>query len=440
MSKSRILLVASLACVVALGLTLFRTPKAAKNSVLVLMLDTLRADHLGTYGYERNTSPVLDQFARDNLKFSYAVTAAPWTPPSIASMFTGVYPATHGWMPPNMRDKVRKMAVKLDDKLVTLAEIFKANGFSTAAVSPNPWITDEFGYQQGFDSFTEKVRAPAEEIIRIGEAKIDEMAATGKPFFAYLHFLDPHDPYTPPGAYKTAFNGPIPGGRSYPPKEVTNINLYDGEIQYLDDQLGKLFAHLDEKGLYDDLTIIIVGDHGEQFMERGQHGHGHQLFNEEVHVPLLVKSPRAKGPRVVDITTSTVDVFATALDAAGIEVPAGIPGVSLFNDQALEARQGVFTEIEKEFRQKSFTTPDGVKLIRQNNPDNTEVVVGVYDFRKDPGEREAIKDPEVIATLTHELSTTHQFALQGRIEGSETAKAQMKDSTVEQLKTLGYLQ
>lgn len=439
MNKRRALVVALLAVVIALGVGYLRAPNVAKRSVLVVMLDTLRADHLGSYGYQRDTSPVLDQFARENVKFSYAVTAAPWTPPSVASMFTGVYPATHGWMPPNRRDEVKQMAVKLDQNLTTLAETFKANGFSTAAVSPNPWITEEFGYQQGFDTFTFAARAPAEEIVKIGAAKIDQLAAEGRPFFVYLHFLDPHDPYTPPGEYKTAFTGDVPS-RAYPPKELQRVNLYDGEIKYMDNQIGKLFSHLKDEGLYDDLTIIVVADHGEQFMEHGQHGHGHQLFNEEVHVPLFVKSPKLAEARVVDVTASTVDIFPTALDAAEIAAPAGLPGVSLMNDAALEARSGVFTEIEKDFRQKAFTTPDGVKLIRQTNPNEADVVLGVFDFRKDPLEKSPISDHEVVATLSNELAEANRYALEGRIAGTDTGRAQMKESTVEQLKTLGYLQ
>jgi arylsulfatase A-like enzyme len=144
---------------------------------------------------------------------------------------------------------------------------------------------------------------------------------------------------------------------------------------------------------------------------------------------------------VVDLTTSTIDIFPTALDAAGITVPDGVPGVSLFNDEKLEARQGVLTEIQKDFNQKAFTTLDGLKLIRQTNPDTTETLYGVFDFRKDPLEAHPISDQEVIATLNGEMTELNRFALEGRIQGSgDTTKAQMKESTIEQLKTLGYLQ
>ncbi len=439
MNKRRALVVLALAIVVAVSIGLWRSAKPMKGNVLVLMLDTLRADHLGAYGYQRATSPNIDHFAQENVRFSYTVTAAPWTPPSVASMFTGVYPATHGWMPPNIRKDVKEAAIKLDDKLVTLAEIFKANGYSTVAVSPNPWISEDFGYQQGFETFVFRERAPAEKIVKIGEAQIDRLLKEDKPFFMYLHFLDPHDPYSAPDSYKSAFTDAVPG-KQYPPRVLKNINHYDGEIKYMDAQIGRLFSYLKEQGLYDDLTIILVADHGEQFMEHGQHGHGHQLFNEEVHVPLIVKSPKVLGARVVNITTSTIDVFPTALDAAGIKVPQGIPGVSLLNDTEIESRQGVFTEIERVFKQKAFTTPDGLKLIKQINPDQSEIVIGVFDHNKDDSEINPIKDQEIIATLTNELSEINRYALEGRIEGSDSARGQLKDATIEQLKTLGYLQ
>ncbi|MCX6115487.1 MAG: sulfatase, partial [Proteobacteria bacterium] len=355
MNKRRALVVLALAIVVAVSIGLWRSAQPIKGNVLVLMLDTLRADHLGAYGYQRATSPNIDHFAQENVRFSYTVTAAPWTPPSVASMFTGVYPATHGWMPPNIRPDVKEAAIKLEDKLVTLAEIFQANGYSTVAVSSNPWISEDFGYQQGFETFIYRESPQAEKIVKIGEAQIDRLLKEDKPFFMYLHFIDPHDPYTPPDRYKSAFTDAVPG-KHYSPRELKYINHYDGEIKYMDAQIGRLFSYLKEQGLYDDLTIILVADHGEQFMEHGQHGHGHQLFNEEVHVPLIVKSPKVLGARVVNITTSTIDVFPTALDAAGIKVTQDIPGVSLLNDTEIESRQGVFTEIQKAFKQRAFTT------------------------------------------------------------------------------------
>lgn len=440
MSVVRAASCAVVASAIGLLLAVRPPPEAGRRSVLVLMLDTLRADHLGVYGYPRDTSPALDRFARENLAAARAITAAPWTPPSVASMFTGLYPATHGWMPPDMRWKLVGKAVRLDDRLVTLAEIFRANGFSTAAISPNPWITAEFGFQQGFDTFEEKPEAPAGEIVAAGKAAIDALVAKRRPFFVYLHFLDPHAPYDPPAAWRGAFRGPV-AGREVVARERRNIDLYDGEIRYLDGQIGDLFAWLGRRGLGDDLTIIVVGDHGEQFMERGQHGHGFQLFDEEVHVPFLVRSPRARGPRVVDRTVSTVDLFPTALDAAGLERPPGLPGVSLFDDAAVAARPGVLSTIRrKQSDQRAFTDGDGVKIIRQRDGRDADVVVGVFDAREDPGERHAIDDPALVAGLDRALAGAERAALAGRLPDAGVPAAPMKGATVEQLRALGYLQ
>lgn len=433
-----LMLVIAVLLVGACSFAAWKYIRTTHKNVLVLMLDTTRADHLGAYGYQRATSPTLDRFAEENVRYSYAVTAAPWTPPSVASMFTGLYPITHGWMPPNLRDQAKKMAVKLDPQLETLAEIFKSNGYSTIGVSPNPWITQEFGYDQGFETFYVKERMIAEEVVKAGIKFIGEARKNNKPFFAYLHFLDPHDPYSPPGPFKDTFTD-TPPGRTYGPEEISKINLYDGEILYLDSQLERLFAHLKEQGLYDDLTIIVVGDHGEQFMEHGNQGHGHQLYNEELHVPLIVKSPKHKDSKVVDVTTSTVDVFRTALAAADISVRVTTPGVSLFDDQALEARRGVMSEIERLVKQRAFTTSDGIKLIVQDNGESGEEVKGLFDWRKDYAEMNPGRDAELVATLKGELGETLRFALDGRVEG-EVVRGQIKDSTIEQLKTLGYLQ
>lgn len=425
--------------------------RAQPKHVVVLMLDTTRADHLSAYGYGRQTTPTIDAFARENIRFAYAVTAAPWTPPSVASMFTGVYPATHGWMPPNLRGDAKKMAVKLDPQLETLAERFKAAGYTTIGVSPNPWITGEFGYNQGFDTFYVKERMLAEEVVRAGEKFISSALESNQPFFAYLHFLDPHDPYQPPGEFKDTFQGVPPGERVYGAAEAQMINLYDGELRYLDAQLERFFSFLKQRGIYDDISIILVADHGEQFRERGEQGHGYQLFNEELHVPLIVKSPKSAGAAVIEVTASTVDVFKTALAAADISAPQDGPGVSLFDQAALEARRGVLSEIDRHRSQRAYTTSDGVKVIVESAAaadatsdagGDVEQFRGLFNWRTDYLETAAsagAADPELVATLRAELKEQRTRAAQGRVQG-EAATGEIKDSTIEQLKTLGYLQ
>lgn len=415
-----------------------------RSNVIVILLDTLRADHLGYHGYQRATSPNLDRFAAENRAFKYAVTAAPWTPPSVATIFTGLYPSSHGWMPPNNRNKVADKNWSLNPALLTLAEILDAQGYATAAISPNPWITPEFGYDQGFKSFRLKSRAPAADITKIAKEELAKLKDGDNPFFLYIHYLDPHDPYKPPAPYNTEFTGPVPGTRAYDEKMTADINLYDGEIKYLDASLGDLFGYLKQEGLYDSTAIIVVADHGEQFKERGDTGHGHQLFNEEVNVPLIVKSADGSVKGTIEETVGTIDVFPTVLELTGITPAQNIPGVSLLHPEKLKNREGVFSEIAKRYQQRAFVTPAGRKLIvRQEKgalPGDPSEVVGLYDRTADYLETAPVDDQVAQENIMRELSRTYQLAYDDRVAPTDTMKGRLKDSTVEQLKSLGYLQ
>lgn len=406
------------------------------------MIDTLRADHLGMYGYGRNTSPNIDAFAKEALVFDYAITSAPWTPPSVASMFTGLYPLTHGVIPPNSREKAQENNTRLPDGLVTLAEVFKGNAYKTFGFSPNPWISQEFGFDQGFDSFWHKSRADAAEITSRALEAMKESIQKGEPFFAYLHYLDPHDPYKPPQKYQELMASEPPIAGSYGEEEKRKLELYDAEIRFTDDKVGDVINFLKAEGVYNDVAIVLVSDHGEQFMERGHQGHGFMLFDEEAHVPFIFKPAKSSGGKRVDVTVSTVDVFPTVLEMASIPFPEDKPGFSLLSEDKIGKRSGVYSEISRKINdQRAFTTPDGLKLIVEIEKDGTEKTLGVFNSRKDPHEVAPIQDAELIASLKTELDNARKLALDGKIEQAPgTGGSQVKDSTIEQLKTLGYLQ
>lgn len=421
------------------------TKKPEKPNILVLLLDTTRADHLSFYGYDRPTSPVIDAFAKENLVCSYAVTAAPWTPPSVTSILSGLYVSSHGLMPPNGREEAQQASARLESNVDTLQKVLKGRGYTTAAVSPNPWISKDFGFDQNFDSFTFIGRARAEEVTKAGMAELDRLSADGKPFFLYMHYLDPHDPYDPPEAYRKLFSGPVTG-RTYKEKALRNIGLYDGEIRYLDDWLGKLFSYLKEKGLYDDLTIVLVGDHGEQFYERGNHGHGNQLFNEEVHVPLIIKTgPDSKHKRI-DFTVSTIDIYPTVLELLGIERPKNLQGVSLLHDELATQRGGVFSEIFRKYQQKAFVSFEGKKLIIGSTEegkmleatDPSQNVIGVFDRRADYQELAPLNDAALLGELQNEFRATYKKALENHVQSSG-AGGKVQEDTLKQLESLGYL-
>lgn len=440
---SRVFLVVALVFLVVLSACkLFATKK--QPNVVFIMLDTLRADHLGVYGYERATSPNLDQFASENVLFKFAVTAAPWTPPSVAGMLSGLYPRSHSFMPPNSREEAKDGASMLSPNVLTLPEILKAQGYATHAISPNPWITKEFGYDQGFDQFEYHPRAQAEAITKLGIKAIDQLAAKDQPFFVYLHYLDPHDPYTPPSSYAKKFQGPLKS-REYSPEMQRKIGLYDGEIAYMDQWLGGLFDHLKEKGLYEDCVIVVIGDHGEQFLEHGNLTHGNQVVNPELHVPLMIRTGATAQKRIVDYTVSTIDVFPTVLELVGLKAPDGYQSVSLVKDEYSSTRGGVLSEIRRKFNQRSFTSYDGKRLVigssneslDVSSEDPTKNIVALLDSVKDYWEVAPLNNPDLLKELQLEFSS--ELERSNRLKVKPVVGADVSEEQIKQLESLGYL-
>ena len=421
--------------------------KQDRPNVIVFLLDTLRADHLGVYGYERETTPSLDQFAKENIMFKYAVTAAPWTPPSVASLLTGMYVSSHGLMPPSSRDEASKAEVKLSAKAITLQQILKKDGYSTAAVSSNPWISKDFGFDVGFGSFVYIPRSPAEKVNAAAFKVLDELKENGTPFFLYLHYLDPHDPYTPPESHQKLFVEPIKI-RNYSDEMQGQIRLYDQEIRYMDDSLGKMIQHLKDIGVYDNSIIVILGDHGEQFEEHGYTRHGNQVFNTETHVPLLMHLPHdSEAGKVIDHTVSVIDIFPTILGLLHIETPTAAKlGISLLDEESQSKRAGVMSEISHKMNQRSFVNYEGKKLIVGGNKegdflpyeDPSVNIVGVYDSIADHFENVPLKDGEVLEELQDGYRKICQKALELKLETSQS-EHKVSDDTLNQLESLGYL-
>ena len=420
------------------------------------MLDTLRADHLSGYGYERSTTPILDTFAKENLKAAYALTAAPWTPASVASMFTGLYPTSHGMVPPNDRSLAKRGLARLNSRLETLPERLKALGYQTAGVSPNPWITKQFGYAQGFDEFHFIAREPADKITESGREIIEKWEKSGseKPFFMYLHFLDPHNPYAPPAGFDKRYSGALQKSPfTYSDQMQSDINLYDGEIAFMDQELGKFFAYLKQKGLYEDLMIVIVADHGEQFLEHGNVRHGNKPYNEEAHVPLMIKTNRkVDSGRVITESVSTVDILPTILARLGEPKPKDFPGVSLMDEKAVKLRRGVLTEVRRIYDMKAITDNLGRRLIMQvpytqAEPDPMKSltawgepqITGIFDTRNDYACSKPIENKAVHARLKGVFDETLSEAVKLLASPGEEGE-EIKDETLEQLKSLGYLQ
>jgi choline-sulfatase len=316
----------------------------AKNFILVL-IDTLRADRLSAYNNEtRVRTACLDELADQSMIFERALAPENWTKPSVASLLSGLYSESH---------KTQDDKAKLPDSVVLASEHFKELGFITSAFVANGYISSKFGFRQGWDAWINYVR---EHKANRAQFVIDDAIAwiesrqDDKPFFLYLHTIDPHVPYIPPKKYWSIYdsgpyNGPVQptetakllekvktGRMKLGDRDKLRLEaLYDGEVTYHDDQFARLLKELEKHGLLEDTLLIVTADHGEEFFEHGLVGHGHSLYEELLHVPLLIRLPGAlKGAGArSSAEVSLVDVLPTACDILGVEHPTGLEGRSL---------------------------------------------------------------------------------------------------------------
>ena len=298
------------------------SPSLEGKNLLLVTVDTLRHDRLGSYGDEKAQTPNLDRLADEGVRFERVYTAVPLTLPAHAVMFTGRYPFESG---------VRINGTNfLGDDAVTLAERFAEAGYDTAAVVSAYVVTSKFGLDQGFAAYDDALgmenlfrfwaEIPADRAVerflgwldrRDGEAG----GGGGRPFFAWLHLYDPHQPYEPPEPYRERFAD----------------DLYRGEIAFVDSQVGRVLAELERRGLAADTAIVLTSDHGEAFGEHGEWGHGLLAYDETLRVPLVVHAPGAvPGGRVVAERFSLYDLAPTLAELFGLEgLPGELPGRSL---------------------------------------------------------------------------------------------------------------
>lgn len=327
------------------------------RGVLLIVVDTLRADYVGACGSDLGLTPEIDALAEDSLVFENAMAASSWTRPSIASMFTGQYPTAV--------DVLTKQDV-LDDSIDTLAERLAASGMRCLAVSTNGNAGRSFGFDQGFEEFVSRLPkrgypddfpvVPADEVTKKGLEMVDGLQAD-EPFFLFMHYIDPHDPYLP---HPELMTEPEPAGRySGSRRDLELIDyahwtdrteadterlkwLYSGEIKFCDLWLGKLFDGLRMRGLLDDMLVIITSDHGEGLYDHGMRAHGTDLHIEQLHVPFIVRFPRDGAPQPARVETfaSHVDIAPTILGAYGLELPELCQG----RDLGLAAREGTLEQ------------------------------------------------------------------------------------------------
>jgi len=376
------------------------------SHVILIAVDTLRADRLSCYGYGRQTSPHIDALAADGVRFDAVVSNATWTCPSFASIFTGVVPSRHGvWV-------AGAMWAQLPARFQTLAERFRAAGWATQSIAYKAPLYRS-GYDQGFDVSFNFPRKSAHADDNLAKAmEWLERNSRGRNFL-FLHFDDPHQPFAPPAPFDSAFGSlseglelPFNVANRPPTKEVRRfaLDLYDGEVAYVDDRIGAFIDELKSRGLYDEAVIVFVSDHGEEFWEHGAFGHGHgKLFDEGVRVPLIVKPAAGTAPagRIVQTQVRAFDVMPTLLELAGVPVSADLDAQSLVplltGDTSTSPDRLAVTET---FNGGLSVRTRNWKYISRSwrNRNSSEAL---FDLQADPGERQdvAAEQPAVVARM-----------------------------------------
>lgn len=402
-----------------------------RPDVVLVTLDTVRADHLSVYGYERDTTPGLEAFAREATLYTRALSASNLTLPSHASLLTGLYARQHG-----ARDDPRLGSGPLEPRFRTLAEMLGAAGYLGAAFVGNPYLSSRLGFAQGFQRYDERQpprffpplgaafparllgevlgrAAPgparahrrAEEVNRAVFAWLDAAAARPQPLFLFVNYMDPHWPYEPPAAFRDRYPGRLPRApdadafravrrlaRPLSPAEREHyVSQYDGEIAYVDSELRRLFRRLEAAGRWDGALVIVTSDHGEAFGE-ANHWEHNGILEPQVRVPLLVRLPGAGatngapgdgGARRVAGRVSGVDVAPTLLALAGVDARDGMRGRDLLAGDAEPDRPLLVEDVDRldpsEIQVALYR--EGWKLVRFGSGEATRVEL--YDLAAD---------------------------------------------------------
>lgn len=420
-------------------------PQSAAGSspnVVLIVIDTLRTDHLSTYGYERETSPHLTRLALEGLRYERATAQAPWTTPSIGALMTSRYPSSLG---------ITSEQNALSDELVLLPEALQAAGYQTAGVISHSFLGSDWNFDQGFDLFDEThvqghSAVTSEGVTRAAQTVFRQLANDDEPFFLFVHYFDPHAAYVDHGGQDfggpSGYEGPVSSGLLF--RELRKmqdevgeadlaelIRLYDSEIAYTDRQIGLLLDTLRESGQWDDTFIIVTADHGEEFLDHGRFGHAKSLFSELIHVPLVLKLPASSSAArsVIDEPVALIDLYPTVLAVVGLEATTELEGRALL--PLPPTGRTLFSETGRT-RAASAAMSGSLKLIQR--PDGR---LQLFDLATDPGEKSNLAKlrPEDADRLLGELVEWREVAAAKALIG-ETI--QINAANEQRMKELGY--
>jgi choline-sulfatase len=428
------------------------TPTGAKPlNVIVYLVDTLRADHLGCYGYARPVSPRIDAFAREAVRFQHTVAQSSWTRPSITTILTGLLPRTHG---------VNGRRDALAPQAVTLAEMLREKGYRTAGFVTNGNVAKSFGLGQGFETYhlLPRKHSAATDVNAEAAAWLETGWKKDAPFFLFLHTVEPHAPYNPPLPFRQRFAPSVKDEHLTHMKVLLRLHenklaatpelrrdlmdLYDAEIAANDAAFGDLIDLLVQRGLWEDTVIVFVSDHGEEFLDHGGWEHGKTLHAEMLDVPLIVRVPGMAGGKVVERQAQHADVASTILDLLGLPIAPHLEGRSLLSWMAGkdapakdEMEEEAFSWLdERGFRAASVTTP-AWRLIENRVPTPGRLL---YDRKADAAERSDLaRQRAVRAGYLRARLRAEERPRKGRLRAGEGT---MDPELRRQLEALGYLQ
>ncbi len=439
--------------------TAVRRTEGERPNIIVYMIDTLRADHLGCYGYGLDTSPNIDRFALDGILFERAQAQSAWTKAAVASVFTGLWPQVHG---------ANDDPDLLPSQAVTVAELLRDVDYHTAAITSNGNAHQYFGFAQGFDYFKYLDKAgpdlqPATST-DVHEAVVGwmDLHAGEQPFFLFVHTVDPHLPYDPPEPYRSRLAslvedvsiGTIDAIQELfarverAPRERIEklVALYDAEIAFNDHSFGRLVEELKRRRLYRDSLVVLLSDHGEEFLDHGSLTHGKTLYAEILDVPLIVKLPGNQGAgRRLRQIAQHVDLLPTLMDLLGEEVPGGIQGRSLLPLLLAEGAPAGWPDVavsHLELRGRTATSLLGgrFKLIVRQGREHLDAFPELYDREQDRQEQSNLApERSVLAKLMANRLQRLDAALVAGL-GSEQIGEQELEEIAGQLRALGYLQ
>jgi arylsulfatase A-like enzyme len=434
-------------------------------NVILVSIDTLRPDHLGCYGYEREISPAIDQFAREGVRFENAFSSTTWTLPAHHALLTSLPDLVHGVL---TRD------FSLDENRITLAEIMKEHGFKTTGIFTSPLLMPTFGFDQGFDGYLD-LTVHDKELSDVDVFKAFERGTTtpgamdkveefldenGKdPFFLFLHLFDVHADFDPPAPYNTMFDPDYAGdinGRDIINNEAIHkdmpiedlnhlIALYDGEIRFVDDAgIARLRSMLTERGLIDNTLIIITSDHGEEFFEHDEFGHWKNLHDTTLRIALIIWCPSlVPAGRVIEDQVRIIDIMPTILDL--LELPQSPEGLGkslapLFNDDGGEEKQRALFAVLKDVHlyYEALRTQE-FKVIRDYKKEERFY----YDLLKDRMEANPIPvlDPDTLKDAMDLFFSIrlNQTSFKKMLPWGDAAAPKLDPELIERLKSLGYI-